>query len=157
MRIFAPLAGLVGAISAHALHNCGATFAASEEAGVLLCFVSILVNWGGIMLLLVLIIATLQRHRKHLTYFLAQEVEIGTLGAELYQVACSLAARRRARFAALLSGNLTLWWHQEQFFSNCSKLAFRRYRHERIGGEALEQHIATLRSSVKAFAQKIAV
>jgi RsiW-degrading membrane proteinase PrsW (M82 family) len=155
MRFLAPLAGLTAAITAHALHNLGVTLAESGGAGSLLCILSTLVNWGGILFIIILLIITLQRHRSYLVRFLAQEVQNGTLRADQYEVVCSLARRRRARMAALLSGNLTNWWRYEQFFSTCSKLAFRLYRLERLGGEALTQHVAALRNKTRALAQAI--
>ncbi len=155
MRFLAPLLGLTAAITAHALHNLGVTFAEGAGPGGLLCFASILVDWGGILLVVVLLILTLRRHREWLVQFLAQEVQNGTLRADQYTVVCSLARRRRARLAALLSGNLTRWWRYGQFFETCSELAFRLRKLERLGGEPLEQHVAALRSRARALAETV--
>lgn len=155
IKFLAPLLGLVGAITIHMLHNLGVIFAEGESIDSLLCFGSLLVNWGGVLFVFVLLITTLQRHRKWLTRFLAQEVQNGTLRPDQYQVVCSLAQRRRARFGALFSGNLARWWQYEQFFNVCSKLAFRLYRLERLGGGDLTQHVQALRHKATTMARSI--
>lgn len=97
VRVVAPILGLGGAILLHAIHN----FFVSVPNEGLLCFVSLLADYTGIIFWLILVFFALRQERKWITEELRGEVESGLLPAEHAKAAASYRDRMqdRARIA----------------------------------------------------------
>lgn len=144
-RFAAPFLGWCLSMFLHFVHNASVSF---DES---LCWIALLSGWGGVLLTLGIIVATLYQERRWLKAYLAEEVALGTLTTDQYNRLVSgrkrtaynrqqykqggFAALRRARRTHLLS----------------SKLAYRKHHFELFqdeGGQAeitrLRQELATL-------------
>lgn len=126
-RYAAPMLGLIGAMSAHGIHNTLVTLAAqSEEAVALLCL-DILTNWGGVLLIFVIMVAAIRQERQWIIDQLRDEVEMGTLSQTQYYVACSPIGRFSARLQTLATGGLSLWWQMGRYYNILTELAYKKY------------------------------
>jgi RsiW-degrading membrane proteinase PrsW (M82 family) len=93
VRTVAPILGLGGAILLHAIHN----FFVSVPNEGLLCLVSLLADYTGIIFWLILVFFALRQERKWITDELRGEVESGLLPAEHAKAAASYSDRMRDR------------------------------------------------------------
>jgi len=93
VRTVAPIIGLGGAIFLHAGHN----FFVSVPNESLLCFVSLLADYTGIIFWLILVFFALRQERQWITEELRGEVESGLLPAEHAKAAASYSDRMRDR------------------------------------------------------------
>lgn len=93
VRTVAPILGLGGAILLHAIHN----FFVSVPNEGLLCLVSLLADYTGIIFWLILVFFALRQERKWIAEELRGEVESGLLPAEHAKAAASYSDRMRDR------------------------------------------------------------
>ncbi|MGD9030390.1 MAG: PrsW family intramembrane metalloprotease, partial [Anaerolineae bacterium] len=90
LKVGAPLAGLVVGMAAHAIHNAGVVLGAELGWPCLIAFAS---DWGGVALLLGVLVWCSVRERRWIDRWLTEEVERGTLSRERYEVVSSYVAR----------------------------------------------------------------
>lgn len=147
VKLGAPVAGLAGGITAHAVHN-GSVMLGAELCWP--CVIALITDWGGVLLLLgVIVFATVQEHR-WLVNFLADEVELGTLSKKDYRAVCSYTERLASRLEALLRGDIERWWKLGRYYHLLTELAFSKRRLSRFPGEADTQaRVSRLRQQVK--------
>lgn len=93
VRTIAPVLGLGGAILLHAIHN----FFVSVPNEGLLCLVSLLADYTGIIFWLILVFFALRQERTWISEELRGEVESGLLPAEHAKAAASYSDRMRDR------------------------------------------------------------
>jgi RsiW-degrading membrane proteinase PrsW (M82 family) len=146
LRIIAPLAGLAAAIALHAFHNL------AMFAGTSLTFLAGLTfDWGGVALTAVIIALLLYQEREWMKRYLADEVALGTLTAEEYDLVRSAARRNRLRFGLLLRQGPNAYRLSGRRYRECSELAYHKRHHAVFGDErsraAVERLRGTLRSS----------
>jgi RsiW-degrading membrane proteinase PrsW (M82 family) len=155
-RYTAPLLGLVGAMSAHGLHNaCVTLVALSEEAVALLCL-GILADWGGALIILVVMIGAIRQERQWIIDQLRDEVGVGTLTQAEYDAACSPISRISTRLQALTIGKLSLWWQMGRYFHVLTELAYKKHAFSRRGeAGAPQRRIDDLRSQSKALSEQL--
>lgn len=123
-RLVLPVGGWMGAMFLHFLHNAAVSFNSA------LCFVALITDWGGIFLLLLIIVWALWQERNWLRKYLAEEVQLGTLTVNQYQLAVSGRQRSRTLFHALTSQGLGAYGHNRRFFQRCSELAYKKHHLE---------------------------
>lgn len=153
VRLGAPLAGLIAGMTAHGIHNLGATMAAITCWSLLL---SLFADWGGVLLLFVVIIWTSVRERRWIVEQLGSEVAVGTLTQEEYEVICSYWQRVGARLRGLARGEVGRWWRLGKYFRLATELAFNKHRWEKQGRdratgeriEGLRGELCTLRAQL---------
>jgi hypothetical protein len=146
-RIGAPLAGLLAGIAAHAIHNTSMTLGAEFGWPCLIAFAS---DWGGVALLLGVLVWCSVRERRWIERWLGEEVERGTLSREDYEAAASHMARLVARAQALLSGDLQRWWKMGRYHRLVTELAFSKRRLGRFpDDEGAEERVGRLRAQVE--------
>ncbi|MFO7537768.1 MAG: PrsW family intramembrane metalloprotease, partial [Chloroflexota bacterium] len=143
-RILAPLAGLSMAIFLHFLHNFTVSF------GNLICVVAFLANWGSTFFFLVIIIWALAQERHWIREYLREEVELGLLSQEQYDIAVSGLARWQKRLGHLFSGRLRAYRRTRHFYDRCSKLAFRKHHYELFQDEESQNCITRFRTEIAA-------
>ncbi len=143
-RLLAPLAGLSLAIFLHFLHNFSVSF------GNLLCLVALLVNWGSALFFLVIIGWSLAQEQRWIRDYLHEEVELGLISEEQYEVATSGFARLQRRLGYLFSGQLRNYWQTRSFYDRCSKLAFRKHHYELFQDDASQECITRYRAEIMA-------
>ena len=125
VKIGAPVAGLLAGMTAHGIHNGSVTFGAELCWPCLIAFAS---DWGGVFILLAVIVWASAQERRRIATFLAEEVEQGTLSQDDYAVVCSYVGRVAARTNALLSGDFRRWWNLGRYHRLATELAFNKHR-----------------------------
>jgi len=125
VKIGAPVAGLLAGMTAHGIHNGSVTFGAELRWPCLIAFAS---DWGGVFILLAVIVWASAQERRRIATFLAEEVEQGTLSQDDYAVVCSYVGRVAARTNALLSGDFRRWWNLGRYHRLATELAFNKHR-----------------------------
>ncbi len=83
VKIVAPFLGLGTGITFHALHNAGATLAGATCWPLLFSIAS---DWGGVLMLFVILVWASVRERAWIVQHLRGEVERGTISAADYQI-----------------------------------------------------------------------
>lgn len=135
------LLSLTAATVAHMLHNA---FASSG-----LCLVSFVLDWAGVLVILVVIVLTWRRERMWLTTQLAAEVEAGVLTQAQYDVIVSRRRRIIREWRALGSSGVRrarLWG---KLTSAATELAFKKHQRAAVNdGAAHDSAIAALRHRI---------
>jgi RsiW-degrading membrane proteinase PrsW (M82 family) len=131
-RRLALLAGLIAAILVHALHNLGASLAASEAATLLLSLVS---DTGGVLIVILMIVLALQQERKWIRAEL--QAEVGRLlTAQEYEALLSTGGRARQLARARKAGGWRAVWTVRRRQEMATELAFRKHRARVRGTDA---------------------
>jgi hypothetical protein len=146
IKVGAPLAGLLAGIGAHATHNASVTLGGEF---VWPCLIAFAADWGGVALLLVVLVWSSIREQRWIDRWLEEEVERGTLSREAYRVVSSHVARMLERAQALLSGDLERWWRLGRYYRLATELAFSKRRLSRFpDDEGAEGRVERLRGQV---------
>lgn len=121
----APILGFSAGMVAHAVHNGSITLGADLCWPCLIAFAS---DWGGVLILFVVIIWSTVREKQWIVDFLADEVELGILSRTDYRVICSYTKRLAMRAEALFGGEFRRWWDLGRYYRLATKLAFNKRR-----------------------------
>lgn len=155
------LAALVGgwtlAVSLHALHNAGATLA--EQTYCLSLGFSLLIDWGGVVLLAVIAVLILRKEGHWIEQELAEEVRLGLLSPAEFLLLRSAWQRqvRRWRVRTGGRGGSAAYRTVGRFYQAATELAFRKH-HLRLHGPQpgdeielarLQRELAELRLQVQ--------
>ena len=147
LKISAPAVGLLLGMMAHGIHNGSVTLGGELCWPCLIAFIS---DWGGVLVLLVIIVWASVREQRRIVTFLADEVKRGTLVQEDYDAVCSYVKRVATRTSALFSGDFRRWWHLGRYYRLATELAFSKHRLTRFAGEKdTHARIVQLRRQVK--------
>lgn len=128
VKFFAPVFGLGFAIFTHAVHNA----IASAGSGAL-CIFGTFLDWSGWIMMMLFIAWLVNRERLLLIRNLAEEVELGTLTAQQYLVACSPVRSSRTRLQAWRTANQK---QVNRFFDLCGELAHKKNQYLTMGDES---------------------
>jgi RsiW-degrading membrane proteinase PrsW (M82 family) len=143
-----PLFGLGLAIAFHALHNIGASLA---ELSCLTILFSFLTDWGGVLIVFVVILLAAQQEKKWITQELKEEVASGVLSQTHYALTVSYRQRFVACWEALLGQSWQRWRQLGRLFHLATELAFKKYQLRMAGdGEDTRATIAQLRNQIVA-------
>jgi len=143
----APVAGLLLGMTAHGIHNGGMALGAELCWPCLIAFAS---DWGGVLMLLAVIVWASVREQRWIATFLADEVERGTLSQDDYAVVCSYTRRVATRANALFSGDFRRWWSLGRYYRLATELAFNKHRLTRFPSEKdTRERVVRLRKQVK--------
>jgi RsiW-degrading membrane proteinase PrsW (M82 family) len=146
VKVGAPAVGLLAAITSHAVHNASVTLGAEFGWPCLIAFAS---DWGGVLILVAVVVWYSVRERRWIGRWLDEEVERGTLSQTDYEVASSYLARLMARAQTLLSGDLGRWWRLGRYYQLATELAFSKHRLSRFPQEEdTQESIERLRKQV---------
>ncbi len=134
--------GLVVAMSAHALHNLSSLEAARFSPFVV---VSMLLNWGGLALILVIITLSWRRERECIVLYLADEVP-GVLSPEGYHLAQTIAPRWATLVRQLQGRSMRTARLEADLRHTATELAFSKRRLAMTEtGSGLEREVVQLR------------
>jgi RsiW-degrading membrane proteinase PrsW (M82 family) len=143
-----PLLGLGLAIAFHAIHNVGASLV---ELTCLAGIFSFLTDWGGVLVVFVVMLLAAQQEKKWITQELQEEVASGVLSQADYALTVSYRQRFVARWEALLGQSWQRWRQLGRLFHLATELAFKKYQLRTAGdGESTRATIARLRSQIVA-------
>jgi hypothetical protein len=117
----APIAGWAMAMFLHFLHNAAVS---TNSALCLLAFVS---DWGGITLILIIMVWALLQERRWIKQYLVEEVANQTLTLSQYQTACSGRQRTKHHLDQLLTYGPGAYRRSVHFFYKCSELAYKKH------------------------------
>lgn len=143
LRWTAPFLGLGGAIFFHSIHNVGASLA---DVTCLALGISVLTDWGGIWVIIAVILLSWEQERRILYEFLADE----TIPAEAQQAVTHARLWQRVPVAAQVAGR-TRPPALREYYQLLAELALRKHRLARLGEEpGLRQEINQIRERLQA-------
>ncbi len=130
LRRIAPPLGLLAAIGLHMTHN----FFVSLPEASLLCFVSLLADWLGVIVWLVLVVIATRQEKQWITEELRDEVADGVLAATHARAAARYRTRLTDRWAALQEHGIGRAHHLGRLHALAAELAFKK-RQLRLHGD----------------------
>jgi RsiW-degrading membrane proteinase PrsW (M82 family) len=144
----APPLGLGLAIGFHAIHNLGASL---SELSCMVVLFSLLADWGGVLVVFVVILLAAQQEKQWMTQELKEEVASGVLSQADYALTISYRQRSLARWEALLGWSWQRWRQLGRLFYLATELAFKKYQLRTAGdGEDTQAAIVRLRNQIVA-------
>lgn len=141
-RYAAPVVGWSAAVFLHFLHNL------SASVGGLFCLALLAGDWGGVLLLLVIVLWALAQEQRWIKEYLADEVAQGTLTAVQYDTACSTWKRFGHRWSLLLERGPAAYLNAYRFYHRCSELAYKKHHQATIQDTHSSQLANQLRQEV---------
>ena len=142
VRILAPVAGWGTAVFINFLHN----FAVTLGEGFI--FLALLFDWGGVWLVLGIILWAVLQERRWLRTYLAEEIAIGTLTLNQYTAASSGRKRFAFLFNTLLDQGFSANRRAARFFLQCSHLAYTKHHLKLFQDDKSALEIAALRQEI---------
>lgn len=132
----------------HGLHNLGAVFA---ESTVCLSLVfATLVDWGGVLVLLAIMLLVARQERLWIVAQLRDEVAGGLISPMEYTLASTYLDRFRTRWRALIQEGWQRWRQWGRYFNLVTELAFKKHQFQAVGeGAPTVQLIDRLRQQIR--------
>jgi len=154
-RWSAPLLGLGAAITFHAVHNLGASLA---EVNCLIILFSLVADWGGVLVVVGIALATAHQEQQCIAAELRSEVPAGILSGREYRVASSYRRRFATRWRALRAGDWRAWRQWGRLFHLLTELAFKKHQRRTLGDERGNAAIiARLRRDIMALRREMSL
>lgn len=149
LKLVLPVLGWATAVFLHFLHNFTVTL------GDFFIFVALLFDWGGVFLVLVIILGTVLQERRWLRQYLAEEVALGTLTANQFLRASSGRQRTAYLIKTFVEHGYRANRQAARFFLQCSHLAYTKHHWKLFQDDRSAQVIATLRQEIAALAAQL--
>jgi RsiW-degrading membrane proteinase PrsW (M82 family) len=147
-KILVPLLGLGAAMIFHSLHNLGAVFA--EQTVCLSMIFATLVDWGGVLVLLTIMLLAARQERLWIVAQLREEVATGVISPTEYTLASTYVERVKTRWRALTQEGWQRWRQWGRFFNLVTELAFKKHQLQTAGeGAQTVQLIERLRQQIE--------
>jgi RsiW-degrading membrane proteinase PrsW (M82 family) len=151
-RILVPIGGWMLAVALHGIHNAGATLA--QQTACLSLGVSLVVDWGGVLLLLAIAVLAIRRESQWIERGLVEEVGHGALSPQEFDLLRSARWRFRIRWQARGRGGRAASRAVDRYFQCATELAFKKQHLRSLGDEGgtlaeiqrLRQELATYRA-----------
>lgn len=145
IKVIVPLLGLSGAIVFHSVHNMGATLTSITCFSLL---ISLLSDWGGILMLGLAIALTWQQEKRWIQTHLKSEVGT-TLRHDVYELTASYRKRLSVQFRCLLRGDIHAWRLTRRLTQAATDLAFKKHQLATLDNEkGIQQIIEDLREQL---------
>jgi hypothetical protein len=119
-----PVAGWALAVSLHGLHNAGATLV--EQTFCLSLGVSLVLDWGGLLLLLIIAFLVLRKESEWIERGLVDEVRRGALSPQEFDLLRSAGQRAQVRWRAWSQGGRSAYRSVGRYFQSATELAFKK-------------------------------
>lgn len=142
LRFVTPVLGWMGAMFLHFVHNLTVSF------GNLVCLVALASDWGGVWLMLAIMIWALIQERRWIREYLAEEVNLGFLTADQFNVACSGRKRTSRHFHQLSQSGLAGYRNSVSLYHRCSELAYKKHHLQLYHDEKTAVEIQSLRQQI---------
>ncbi len=151
-RIAGPLLALFLAISLHSVHNL---FAQLNDAICGAVLVSVVTDWSGVLVMILVVAAIWHKEREWIATELAEEIRFGTLTPAEYVVAQSPWKRAGARWDAFTASGISGYRRVGAAYQLLTELAFKKRQTRMMGDETgnlaeiqhLRQQVARIRSN----------
>jgi RsiW-degrading membrane proteinase PrsW (M82 family) len=128
VRIAAPILGWGLAVFTHSMHNTLAEFSSGLGG---LAFTTLL-DWSGWFFMFCIIIWAALVEKKYINQHLEDEVELGTITRQQFQIARSARSQSAARFNGLMGGRFK---NTHRFYQMCAELAHKKHQFTHLGEE----------------------
>ncbi|MCP4357449.1 MAG: PrsW family intramembrane metalloprotease [Chloroflexi bacterium] len=148
-KIIAPFLGWSAAVFLHFMHNLTVSL-----GSVLICFTFIF-DWGGVWLILLIILWALIQERSWIKQYLAEEIQVGTMTPRQYEVAYSGHRRMLFSLEMLFTRGFKTNRHSARFFHRCSELAYKKHHYTLFRDEKSARSILRLRHEIHQLSQKL--
>jgi RsiW-degrading membrane proteinase PrsW (M82 family) len=146
--------GLFSGILVHAVHNLSVSLAAEMCWPILVSFAN---DWGGVIVLLIMVLLSWDREKGWITEELSDEVSAGTLSQDDYETAVLYGRRVAAQWRALYSYGLVEARRVRRYFQVATDLAFAKRRlRDAPGDKAGERMVSRLRAEIRVLKEQIA-
>jgi RsiW-degrading membrane proteinase PrsW (M82 family) len=132
-RLLVPFAGWAAAVLAHGIHNAGAFLV--EQTSCLSLGMSLLVDWGGVLLLLIIAALVLRRESQWIERGLHEEVRQGALSPQEFDLLRSAGQRMWVRWQAWGQGGYAAYRQVGQYYQTATELAFTKQHLRSLGDE----------------------
>lgn len=132
-RLLVPVAGWAAAVLLHAIHNAGATLV--EQTACLSLGVSLVVDWGGVLLLLSIAFMVLRKERRWIERGLVEEVRRGALSPQEFDLLRSAGQRMWVRWSAWTRGGRIAYRSVGHYYQCATELAFKKQHLRSMGDE----------------------
>lgn len=132
-RFLVPILGWTVAVLAHGIHNTGAILV--EQTSCLSLGLSLIVDWGGVLLLLVIAALVLRKESHWIERGLQEEVRRGRLTPEEYDLLRSAGRRMWMRWHAWGQGGRTAYREVGRYYQTATELAFAKQHLRSLGDE----------------------
>jgi len=149
VRFGLPILGWATAVFLHFLHNFTVTL------GNIFILLALLFDWGGVVLVLAIILWAVLQERRWLRQYLAEEVALGTLTLSQFTIASSGHKRVAFLFTTLLGKGYRANRRAAYFFLQCSHMAYTKHHWKLFQDEESAQKIAALRQEIYALGNKL--
>lgn len=137
-----PILGWATAVFLHFLHNF------TVMLGNAFILLALLFDWGGIVLVLAIILWAVLQERRWLRQYLAEEVALGTLTSRQFLRASSGRERTYYLLRTLLERGFGANRRAAHFFLQCSHLAYTKHHWKLFRDEKSAQQIVALRQEI---------
>lgn len=142
LKVFLPVAGWATAVFLHFMHNF------TVSVGSLLVCLTFMFDWGGVWLMLAIIVWALWQERSWLKTYLASEVHTGVLTSRQYELACSGHRRALFNLEQLFGHGWQANRQASAFFHRCSELAYKKHHQQLFHDEKSAAAILQLRREI---------
>jgi hypothetical protein len=132
-RLLVPVGGWALAVSLHAIHNAGVTLV--EQTLCLSLGISLFVDWGGVLLLLIVAFMILRKESRWLERGLVEEVRRGALTPQEFELLRSAGHRLRTRWQAWNRGGRVAYHAVGRYYQCATELAFKKQHLRSLGDE----------------------
>jgi RsiW-degrading membrane proteinase PrsW (M82 family) len=132
-RILVPFAGWAVAVFAHSIHNAGAVLV--EQTACLSLGVSLFVDWGGVLLLMIIAALVLRKESQWIERGLQEEVRQGALSPEEFDLLRSAGQRMWMRWQAWGQGGRAAYREVGHYYQTATELAFTKQHLRSLGNE----------------------
>jgi len=132
-QVLWPTTGWCLAVLFHAIHNTGAML--SEQTACLSLGISVVVDYGGVLLLLAVAMLFLRKESRWIDRGLEEEVARGMLSEADFRLLRSARQRVRQRWAALSKGGWSAYRLVGSYFQCATELAFKKQQLRSYGNE----------------------
>ncbi len=145
----APVAGWTAAVFLHFVHNLASSFPGW------LCLVLPFTDWGGVWLLMLIIIWALVQEKRWIRDYLAEEVAWGTLTLSQYEQAQSGRKRTLHHWNTLLNHGFRPYLRLRHFYHLCSELAYKKHHYALLQEQRSQDLTQSLRSHITDLSRQI--
>jgi protease PrsW len=142
VRFAAPIAGWMMAMFLHFLHNT------AVSTGSALCLLAFISDYGGIFLLLIIIVWSLVQEQRWIKAYLVEEVGNYTLTVNQYNIACSGRQRTKHHLDQLTTHGPGAYRRSVRFFYKCSELAYKKHHYTLFQDEKSAALVEQLRGEI---------
>ena len=133
VRTLAPIGGWMIAVFLHSLHNLTVSF------GNLLCLLGLIFDWSGVWVVIGVMVWVLVQEQRWLKQHLTEEVTMGILSRNQYEIACSSLRRVGHNTNLFLIHGPRAYFQAVRFYHRCSKLAYQKH-HQTLFHDAQSAH-----------------